>query len=131
MGTKGRNLGQLLKIFVFLLGGNGSCGSGRREGEGGSDSGRSEEERGVVVGIGAEEKVDDMAAFDGVGRAAVGRWWWEQWGRGGVLYTECELYGNCSEKEEQEIGRLFDHYKATKGFLAFGLKLNLQIELWL
>lgn len=103
-----------------MLGGNGGCSSGRREGEGGSDSGRSEKERGVVVGIGAEETVDYMAAFDGVGRAAVGRW--QQWRRGGVLYTECELYGDCSEKEEQEIGWLFDHYKASKGFLAFGLK---------
>lgn len=107
---------------LFCLGGNGSCGGGRREGERGSDSGRSEKARGVVAGFGAEETVDDMAASDGVGRPPVGRrrrrW---RWRCGGVLYTKCELYGDCGEKEEQEIGWLFDHYKASKGFLAFGL----------
>lgn len=104
--------------FDCLLGGNRGC-SGGRERERASDSGRSEEARGVVAGFGAEETVDDVAASDGVGRPPV--WRRRRRWRGGVLYSECELHGDCSEEEEQEIGWLFDYNEASKGFLAFGL----------
>lgn len=108
----------------YLISGSSGDGIPTGEGDGSCDCRRSQETASVSVGSWAKKAISIPVTDKEVQYKQEK----ESWRDCGVLHPNIFMPDHCGEEEKQESRRIFDHYKKSQEFLAFGLNLYVIIS---
>lgn len=107
-----------------LISGSSGDGISTGEGDGSCDYRRSKETASVSVGSWAKKTISILVTDKEVQCKQEKESWWDC----GVLHPKLFMPDHCGEEEKQETRRIFDHYKKSQEFLAFGMNLYVRIS---